>query len=431
MSQKVLELHLFQHELLDAFIRYFGEATQGMLGYSLVVEQTITSYGQEFAPPFSCIAQLDYTGSSVGFLALSGEYKTLETMFGMPAWSPIGRGILKELLNTASGHLLELLRAVCPVITLLSPKIIEGQVDYPKVSCLSRMIKTSYGDLYFAVVIDLRALEIDTVLKEALETKERLLLTQKELVQAEKMASLGELVAGVAHEVNTPLGVGITASSHLSEQMSAMSQKFIDEKMKRSDLHNFFKNGTEEAKLIYDNLMRASRLIQSFKKVAVDHSSEELRLFSIVPYIREVISSLVHLTRDGGIAVAIEGDEELLILSYPGVFSQMVAHFLSNAVHHAFEGRQGGRILISIEYSQGELTLRFKDNGAGMKPEVCKKVFDPFFTTKRGRGGTGLGLHIIYNSVVQRLGGKLRCSSEENAGTEFVVNCPMKTSSSS
>ena len=261
--------------------------------------------------------------------------------------------------------------------------------------------------------------------KEAKKMKEALLVTQNELVQSEIMESLGELVAGVAHEVNTPLGVAITATSHLSEQISAMRQKFIADKMKRSDLNEFFMNGAEEIKLIYDNLMRASRLIQSFKKVTGDYSSEELRLFLIVPFIGEVISSLVHLTREAGIAVEIDGDEELLILSYPGVFSQMVEHFLSNAVHHAFEGRQGGRIHISIEYSEGELTFRFKDNGAGMSPEVCKKVFDPFFTTKRGRGGTGLGLHIIYNSVVRRLGGNIRCSSEENVGTEFVVNYPI------
>ena len=429
MARKIQELHLFQHELLDSFIRYFGEAIGGLLGRSFVADHSTTSYGQEFVPPFPCFAQLDYTGSSVGFLALSGEQKTLEAVLGVSAWSNEGRGILKELMNIAASHLLELLKTVCPVITLLSPRIIEGQVDYPKVSCLSRMVKTSCGDLYFAVVIDLRALEIDTVLREAIEMKERLLATQKELVQAEKMASLGELVAGVAHEVNTPLGVGITATSHLSEQILTLSQKFYDDKMKRSDLHNFFKNGEEEVKLIYDNLMRASRLIQSFKKVAADHSSEELRCFPIVPYIREVISSLVHLTRDGGVNVEIEGDEQLVIFSYPGVFSQMVAHFLSNAVHHAFEGRQGGNILIRVEYSDGELTLRFKDNGLGMSPEICKKVFDPFFTTKRGRGGTGLGLHIIYNSVVQRLGGKLCCLSEENAGSEFIVNCPIKTPS--
>ena len=429
MSQKIHELHLFQHELLDGFVKSFFDAMEGITGIPFVVENATTSYGHEFIPPFDCIVQLDYTGSSVGFLALSGNLKVLESMLNTPDWSRDGRGLLKEILNTASGHLLGLLKQVCPVITLLSPKIILGSVDYPKVSCLSRRIKISGGELYFAVVIDQRTLDIDIVLRDAIEVKERLQLTQRDLVQAEKMASLGELVAGVAHEVNTPLGVSITATSHLSEQLSLLSQKFFDEKMKRSDLSNFFTNSEEEVKLIYGNLLRASRLIQSFKKVASDQSSEELRTFAIVPYIKEVISSLVHLTRETGVVVEVNGDEQLLISSYPGVFSQMVAHFLSNAVHHAFEGRSAGQIMIQVECCGDELTLRFKDNGLGMSPMVCSKVFDPFFTTKRGRGGTGLGLHIIYNSVVQRLGGNIRCESEENVGSEFTVTCSVKSSS--
>jgi len=143
-----------------------------------------------------------------------------------------------------------------------------------------------------------------------------------------------------------------------------------------------------------------------------------------VPYIREVISSLVHLTRDGGVSVAIEGDEQLVIFSYPGVFSQMVAHFLSNAVHHAFEGRQGGNILIRVEYSEGELTLRFKDNGLGMSPEVCKKVFDPFFTTKELGKGTGLGLASV-TGIVHKSGGHIILTSVISEGTTFNILFPI------
>jgi signal transduction histidine kinase len=425
LTQSIHELHLFQHELLDAFIQSFQDALEGVAGISLDIDAGVTRYSQEFSPPFPCIAQLDYTGSSVGFLALCSKEDVFTSILDLREWTDSSRGMLKEILNTSSGLLLSFLKQICPVVTLLSPKIIEGKVDYPKVRCLSRQVQTAQGILYFAVVIDQRALDIDIVLRETIEVKERLQATQKELVQAEKMASLGELVAGVAHEVNTPLGVGITATSHLAEQISAVSQKFYDEKMKKSDLYNFLKNSEEEIRLIYGNLIRASQLIQSFKKVAADQSSEEMRVFAIVPYLREVVSSLIHLTKDAQIRVSIVGDEGLTVASYPGVYSQMVTHFLSNAVSHAFDGRASGELRISVESNQNQLVLKFIDNGLGMSPEVCKKVFDPFFTTKRGRGGTGLGLHIIYNSVVQRLKGSIHCVSQENVGTEFIIICPL------
>jgi signal transduction histidine kinase len=420
------ELHLFQHELLDAFVVGFCEAGQALLGYDFQIIESEVLYDKEWVSRGDVIVQLDYTGSSVGFLSVMGEHSTFCSLLGgMDVAEGEGNGVVKEMLNTASGGLLELLKNVCPVVTLLSPKLIFGRVDYPRMSYLSKRVMTMGGELCFVVAIDQRTLDIDTLLKDTTEVKNHLEKAKKDLVEAEKMAALGELVAGVAHEVNTPLGVGVTGVSHLLDMFAQVTRKYRDGQLKKSDFQSFLESSGDEVELVYSNLLRASKLVQSFKKVAVDHGVENMRPFSIVSYLRETISSLSYMYASRNIEVVVEGDESLVVFSYPTIVAQLVTHLISNAVSHGFEDSSAGYINICIYESGDDFVLECRDNGVGMDLEVKNRVFDPFFTTKRGRGSTGLGMHIIYNAVTQTLGGTVRCDSERGMGTTFKVICPL------
>lgn len=372
---------------------------------------------KEFAPPHTMIVQLDYTGSSVGFISVCVDQAFSD------GEGDATSGLLKEVLNTCSGQMLDILKPVCPVITLLSPKVIMGKVDYPAVNCLSQTLVTSAGRLYFSVAIDQRSLDIEILLKETQEMSRKLEKTRKDLVQAEKMASMGELVAGVAHEVNTPLGVGVTGISHISEQVDFLFDKFNEGRMKRSDLQNFLEDCREEVRLIYGNLIRASRLIENFKKVAMDQHAEESREIFLIPYIRELVYSLSYLWSGKDIEMRVGGDDVLKMKTFPGVLTQVITHLITNSIRHGLEGRKDGKIFIEAVKSDtgGGVMLTFMDNGVGMSSEVMAKVFDPFFTTKRGRGGTGLGMHIVFNLVTQKLNGKIHCESEEGRGSSFVM----------
>ena len=395
------------------------------MGTSLERKSSKITYFNELKIPSSSMFQLDYTGSSVGFLSVSSEVNTFMSLVNEGTWDGQAKGIVKGILNSASGELLGLLKKICPVVTLLSPKLIIGEVDYPFMSYLANEVETECGVFFFVVAIDQRTLDIDVLLRETTRMKEYLERAQYELVQSEKMASLGELVAGVAHEVNTPLGVGVTGVSHLSDTMSQVYKCFLDGTLRKSDFYNFLKSSQGEVALIYENLMRASKLIRNFKEVAVDQSSEKKRSFAIVPYLRDTVYSLSHLYVHRHIVVSVHGDDDMEIISYPGVFAQMVTHIITNAVAHAF-GKEGGELKIILSKLEDALEIKFIDNGQGMSSDVLSRIFDPFFTTKRGQGSTGLGLHIVYNVVTQSLGGGIRCRSEEGVGTEFVVSCPLK-----
>jgi signal transduction histidine kinase len=425
MSKVIHELHLFQHELLEAFVDGYFSSCSAVLEASLERKSSKVTYFNELKLHSSSMFQLDYTGSSVGFLSVSSDEQTFMSLVGEDSWGGRGKSIVKGILNSASGELLDLLKKICPVVTLLSPKLIVGEVDYPFMSYLANEVVTECGTFFFVVAIDQRTLDIDVLLRETTRIKEYLECAQVELVQSEKMASLGELVAGVAHEVNTPLGVGVTGVSHLSDTLAQVYKCFTEGTLKKSDFYSFLMSGQSEVALIYENLMRASKLIRNFKEVAVDQSSEKKRSFAIVSYLNDTVYSLSHLYAHRRVVVSVHGDADMEITSYPGAFAQMVTHLISNAVAHAF-GEDGGELKITLSKLDDVLQIIFLDDGYGMRPEVLDRIFDPFFTTKRGQGSTGLGLHIVYNVVTQSLGGGIRCQSEEGVGTEFVVSCPLK-----
>lgn len=248
--------------------------------------------------------------------------------------------------------------------------------------------------------------------------------TQAKLVQSEKMAAIGGLVAGVAHEINTPVGVSVTAASHLDLLVGRYQALYREGALKRSDFEALLKDTREAADMILANLQRAAELIASFKRVAVDQSSEEQRDFRVCGYIADILLSLKPRLKNSPHSIAVDCAEELVVRSYPGAFSQILTNLVMNSITHAFDGVPAGQMTISVSQQGRDLLLRYRDNGCGVTDEARGKLFDPFFTTKRGQGGSGLGLHIIYNLVTQTLGGLIECYSEPGQGIGFEIVVP-------
>ncbi|MCP1608474.1 PAS domain S-box-containing protein [Azospirillum lipoferum] len=249
--------------------------------------------------------------------------------------------------------------------------------------------------------------------------------TQANLVQAEKMASLALLVAGVAHEINTPIGIAFGCATHLSGRTGVLTEAFERGTMKKSDLAAYVATASESSRLIEQNLTRAAELIQSFKRVAVDQTSEERRRFDLLAYLEEVVTSLGPTLRKSPHRVAIACSPGIQMDSFPGALSQVVTNLVMNALTHAFPADSKGHIVIDVdEVTDDEVEIRFADDGLGIAAANLPKVFEPFFTTRRGSGGSGLGLHIVFNLVTQSLGGRISVDSVPGDGTTFTLRIP-------
>jgi signal transduction histidine kinase len=261
-------------------------------------------------------------------------------------------------------------------------------------------------------------------LKKTLETLQE---TQNELVEAEKMASLGGLVAGIAHEINTPIGVGVTAASYLREKSEEIQNSYKKGLMKKSNLEGFFNIANESTGIISTNLNRASDLIRSFKQITVDQSNDEIRTITLLDYIDDILLSLrPHLKRTNH-KVLVEGDRSIQIDTHPGALSQIITNLVMNSIIHGFDEGENGQIKIDTHANGNGIYLYFSDDGKGMEESVRSKVFEPFFTTKRGSGGSGLGMHILFNQVTQTLGGTVTCESAPHQGVKFTIFIPIQS----
>lgn len=255
---------------------------------------------------------------------------------------------------------------------------------------------------------------------------EQLHNTQAQLIAAEKMASLGRLVAGLAHEINTPIGIAVTAASIAEDRTAELGQLYQNGRLQRSDLEEFLQTITESGRLIANNLNRAAALIQSFKQVAVDQSSEAVRTINLKTYMTEVVASLQPELKRTRLLVAVSGDEDLVLQSYPGALSQIMTNLIVNSITHAYAPDADGHLTITIGQQNDKACLTYGDDGKGIPTEDQGKIFEPFFTTRRGRGGSGLGLHIVYNLVTQKLGGTIGFQSQVGAGTTFKILLPLQ-----
>lgn len=278
--------------------------------------------------------------------------------------------------------------------------------------------------------LELRVLERTASLHAANEELstllDRLKATQQQLVESEKMSSLGGLVAGVAHEINTPIGICLTAATSLLDDLQLLKQSYHVGKMTETDFKSFLTLAEESLQMLVSNNQRASRLIQSFKQVAVDQSSEDKRHFLLKPYIQEILFSLQPKFKKTQHRLEIHCDEDIELESYPGAFSQVITNLVMNSLIHGFEYKTEGMISIEAHREDDQVCILYRDNGCGMSLEAVERVFDPFFTTKRGDGGSGLGCHLVYNLVTQQLNGYIHCSSELGQGVVFIIRIPSK-----
>jgi signal transduction histidine kinase len=272
--------------------------------------------------------------------------------------------------------------------------------------------------------------ETEDALRSSKEKAEGALLelraAQQNLIDAERLAALGGLVAGVAHEVNNPIGISLTVASSFARRSEMFEAELkSNDSLRRSQLDEFVGASRDASQQLVANLHRAGELIQSFKQVAVDRSHAERRQFSLSESTDQIIASLRPVLKKKTIAVSVEVPEGLMIDGYPGSYGQILTNLFLNAATHAFADGRSGTISISAKPRGPEdVEIIFADNGAGMTPDVQRQAFDPFFTTRRNDGGTGLGLHIVYNLVTQQLGGRMMLDSRLGQGTTFRIMMP-------
>jgi signal transduction histidine kinase len=262
--------------------------------------------------------------------------------------------------------------------------------------------------------------------KEELQsTLENLQKTQEQLIESEKMAAIGGLVAGVAHEINTPVGIGVTAISNLLDDIRKIAGLFEKDEISRKDFKEFLQSSYDISKLIQRNLERTAELVQSFKQVSTDQATEQQRVFAFREYLNDILLSLQPKFSGKKIEFKIECDDKLKLNSYPGVFAQIFTNLLLNSLQHGFPEKETGTIGIKAEINNELLKIQYSDDGAGISKKDLPHIFEPFYTSDQHRG-TGLGLNIIYNLIKQKLHGTITCESESGKGVLFKIEVPIK-----
>lgn len=239
------------------------------------------------------------------------------------------------------------------------------------------------------------------------------------------MAALGDMVAGIAHEINTPIGIAVTAASHYEARTRDVMAKVAGNQLKRSDLDQYTKLSEETARMLLVNLERAAELVQSFKKVAVDQSSEARRVFNLKRYTEEVLLSLRPRIKKTQLEIELNCPDNIELNSYPGAYSQILTNLIVNSIMHAYEPDQTGTLHLDFRLEDNRVHFDYRDDGKGIDNAILGRIFDPFFTTKRGAGGSGLGLHILYNIVSGTLAGSVEVFSTVGAGTHFRLSMPL------
>ena len=274
--------------------------------------------------------------------------------------------------------------------------------------------------------VEQRTSDLTRVNRELTNTIDELRLTQHQLVESEKLAALGGLVAGIAHEVNTPLGVGVTAASHLEQQARSFANALEAGDVTRERASSFSQVVSDASAMVLRNLQRADRMVRSFKQVAVDQASEQPRLLLLASYLDEIRTSLQPVLKRSPHRLLIDVPEGFAVTTQPGAIYQVVVNLVTNSLTHAFEGNVQGTMRLAV-WAEGEgWVLEYTDDGVGMTEEVRRRLYDPFFTTRRGQGGSGLGMHIVYNLAVQTLAGSIECESSPGQGVRFTLHIPSR-----
>ncbi len=315
--------------------------------------------------------------------------------------------------------------------TFLLKKIVEATEN--KNAHFEIELKRTNDEIFFAdVLLSISCLNnnklIQVVIRDITGKKaaeEAIKQAEAKLIEAEKMAALGEMIAGVSHEINTPIGVCLTASTYLQENAVEFEKLFRHNKIYKKQLNDFLTTTLDSTKIINSNLKRAAGLIKSFKQVSSDQTSGETRIFNLKNYVDEIIVSLYPKLKKTNYKIVNDCDKKLEIKLKPGFIAQILTNLIVNSISHAFENREEGKIKISAKAKGEKLIITFKDNGCGIPEENISKLFNPFYTTKRGKGGTGLGLYVVYSLITTELNGEIICKSKIEKGTEFYITLPL------
>jgi PAS domain S-box-containing protein len=254
---------------------------------------------------------------------------------------------------------------------------------------------------------------------------------QKQLIQAEKMASLGTLVAGVAHEVNSPLSVALISGTYLADEIEKLTLLHQTSRLRKKDLSQYLESGKEAVLLLLSNLGRACNLVQSFKQAVHDQATDNRRQFDLKILIENISSNLAPKWRRAGHRLVISVEPGIVMESYPGALAQVLTNLITNSIDHGYEDGRTGTLTISARYEKNDIiAVQYQDDGKGIGEEIQYKIFDPFFTTKRGAGNTGLGLHVTFNMVVKNLGGHIRLETGRLPGACFCIRIPREAPTS-
>ncbi|WP_372870235.1 sensor histidine kinase [Shewanella sp.] len=254
-----------------------------------------------------------------------------------------------------------------------------------------------------------------------------LTLAQDRLVESEKLAALGSLVAGVAHEVNTPLGIAVTSVSLCQDELRQIRRRFEADDLDAKTFKQYIETVEEGLFLALDNLSRAATLLQDFKRTAADQAANELEAFELCEYIRHMLTPLNGMLKKQGVKISLDLKGEIYLQTYPGIIAQVLTNLITNAINHGFKDlppNANKQIEVAVWELNNQVMLQVKDNGCGIPADNIQKIFEPFFTTARANGGTGLGLSICYNLINKKLHGTMQVASELGKGSTFSISFP-------
>lgn len=249
--------------------------------------------------------------------------------------------------------------------------------------------------------------------------------TQAKLIESEKLASVGRMVAGLAHEINTPLGIAVTSSSHCESEVTRLQNLYKRGELEETEFKQILLSLNEGITLVSHNLNRAATLVQNFKLTGSIQTSSEEEEFELYDCLQIIIKSLQPLLKQHRLSCHCTSEQPVHLCSYPGALAQIITNLVTNSIHHGFGDMEQGEINLHVAVQEDQVHLSYSDNGAGIAPDIQDKIFEPFFTTARKTGGSGLGLSIVYNLVTQKLRGKINVESQPGKGARFIITFPI------
>jgi signal transduction histidine kinase/streptogramin lyase len=388
--QQLMDVHLFAIGVLDA---------GGQLAYPFVVED-----GRRIAVSERCNARVLAMGRRC---AERGEEILIDD-FEREAASWVG-----DMLDAGAR----------PPASLMFVPVMVGHRALG-VLCVQSLARAAYQHVQLDMLSTLAAY-VGVALDNA-DAYRQLKDTQARLAAHEKLASLGSLVAGVAHELNTPIGNSLLMASTLQDKTDLLAARFAESSLKKSELEGWINAASEASALIQRSLHGAAELVNSFKQVSVDQASTQRRRFDLAQACQEIAATIMNQVRRGGHSLELRVEPGIQMDSYPGPLGQVLLNFVNNALLHAFDGPGGTMVVAASRVGADRVRIEFRDNGHGIPAEHLSRIFDPFFTTRMGQGGTGLGLNIAYNIVTTLLGGSIRVDSSAEQGTVFILDLPLQ-----